>query len=595
MFLPENSQAMKYSVLLICALLLCYSPSLIAQVNYQEHTITCLHEPDLTFRIDTNTVVIAVTRPENSCYHSQIFFLRNGEVISERTEYERKVREITKVGDKIYVTGASYSHGYRYVEAFFKLEYDTNGNLLGKSESFGGYTHDLTEASEAGLIYYNQGYISIDVEGSTFLHFSGSDYEEIYTMPLNFGWDINQILLVKDGLLKNFYNPEETHFLIVGLNFITTTPTSQILNSSSYNYRTLDTIVYAGLLGQQRVVTIGMDKLRIWNLDLNIIDSMEVQIPAEKYRTDGRYLLAWNTIGVTEVNGDTLTEIEIKRLDLLTLEEVLIDTIYHNLNDWDLLLNNNELQVFGVKNSTPELVVQRFNLNVENELEVIPTELAYIDQIVSDFTLNQSRPDPVMTASFEIEISNESDYIVNSLLLWNGYRTVWECDYPSLQRVTTQLLPQQVSTFSLNNIRSTGYDITNDGDSLVFYFGCYNFYPIGTPADVSLSNNRICLEIKIPETTLSNQENAAFENNVILSPNPVAEKLLVAIDFNVTSGLHYNIFDIRGNLIGRGNTIGHMNQIEIDVSNYPNGMYILNLTDPSSGGVNVTRRFVVQR
>lgn len=580
--------------LLFYSLLLSLSFNLLAQVDYQEHTITCDHEPDLTFRIDSNTTIITVTTPIEYCAHSQIFFLRNGEVISEKTEAASRLKEIIRVGDKIFVTGEYLSHGSRGPSNFFKLEFDLNGNFLGENIGYKKVYGDLFGVSEAGLVAFNKGYISLDNDGEVLIHFFEPD-EELITIPLNPSWEIDNLLLLTGSLLGNINFPDWTHFLMVGPDFIATAPTSQILDNGSYNHRTLDSVIYAGILLQQEVVTLSNERLHIWDANLRVAYSRDIPFHAEAYRIDGSYLLGWNKLNEFISAGDTLTEIEIKRIDLFTLDEVLIDTIFHNLSDWKLLLNNNELQVFGNKIATPELVVQRFDLSKDKEIEVIPTELGYLSHHSTGIKVLSNSAEPVISADFEVSIFNESNYTVESLLIWDGNYRYWECNFPSFESIPVLLLPQQESIFSLKDIRSKGFSFVNDGDTIVFNFGCIKFYPLGTPADISLSNNEFCPQLTIRQTTLSARDITASENRIVLTPNPASEMLLVRLQDITSPGLEYSILNISGNLIWKGNTLGNVNELEIDVSNIPNGLYILHLTDSSSGILNASRRFVVQR
>ncbi|HLO90084.1 MAG TPA: DUF2271 domain-containing protein [Lentimicrobium sp.] len=104
-----------------------------------------------------------------------------------------------------------------------------------------------------------------------------------------------------------------------------------------------------------------------------------------------------------------------------------------------------------------------------------------------------------------------------------------------------------------------------------------------TPANVP-SFSSISLNWE-PDTTPTNGE--LFENKISLYPNPV-DKLLTLSGSIITN---IKVWDLKGNLIL--NTNKHI----IDMSVYPNGIYLVNILNKSSKGItelNQTMKIIVQ-
>ena len=115
----------------------------------------------------------------------------------------------------------------------------------------------------------------------------------------------------------------------------------------------------------------------------------------------------------------------------------------------------------------------------------------------------------------------------------------------------------------------------------ILSYGSYASFPFFDPKKYSMTIygvNRIPLEINE-----SNIETIESTNNLVISPNPAKTTCIVGYHFYSNdqmtdkSGVLTITNISTGKEVDRKNVRGHLGRIELDVSQYPNGIYALKL------------------
>jgi hypothetical protein len=88
---------------------------------------------------------------------------------------------------------------------------------------------------------------------------------------------------------------------------------------------------------------------------------------------------------------------------------------------------------------------------------------------------------------------------------------------------------------------------------------------------------------------ISGIETAMNSTKCLLSPNPANDVLNMTISDNAGK-IYYSIYNLIGSKIAEGVFVGGLSHI--DVSNYPNGMYFLKL---SEGKIESAQKFLVEK
>jgi hypothetical protein len=99
--------------------------------------------------------------------------------------------------------------------------------------------------------------------------------------------------------------------------------------------------------------------------------------------------------------------------------------------------------------------------------------------------------------------------------------------------------------------------------------------------------------IRITDGAVVDVEEVLFEeSNVVLYPNPASSQLFVAFDKLMDQDVDMQLFNVQGQLLQQANRFVVGNQIQVDISSLPAGVYLLSLR--TEEGM-VTKRFSVQR
>ncbi|MEN0003866.1 MAG: reprolysin-like metallopeptidase [Bacteroidota bacterium] len=99
--------------------------------------------------------------------------------------------------------------------------------------------------------------------------------------------------------------------------------------------------------------------------------------------------------------------------------------------------------------------------------------------------------------------------------------------------------------------------------------------------------------IEITDDAVVNVEEVPFEDsNVLLYPNPARDELFVAFERILDKEVSFEVFNVQGQLLRRAEQDVTGNQLQIDLSNMPAGVYFLTLR--TEDGM-LTKRFSVQR
>lgn len=106
------------------------------------------------------------------------------------------------------------------------------------------------------------------------------------------------------------------------------------------------------------------------------------------------------------------------------------------------------------------------------------------------------------------------------------------------------------------------------------------------------SNMRFAYSLHIKDNSVTSLSENAFENNVIIYPNPTNEILNVSLEFQNSSNTTLFIYDTQGKLIANPN-LGIKNKGEqnftINISNLPKGMYLLKIVSENNS---ITKKFI---
>jgi hypothetical protein len=91
--------------------------------------------------------------------------------------------------------------------------------------------------------------------------------------------------------------------------------------------------------------------------------------------------------------------------------------------------------------------------------------------------------------------------------------------------------------------------------------------------------------------TLSYSENLMPENSVQIYPNPASQFLNIDMDVNLDSEIKIEVSDISGRVIHNHSKLDCSNHYMIDVSNYPKGIYFVNILSNKNS---LTRKIVIE-
>jgi hypothetical protein len=91
--------------------------------------------------------------------------------------------------------------------------------------------------------------------------------------------------------------------------------------------------------------------------------------------------------------------------------------------------------------------------------------------------------------------------------------------------------------------------------------------------------------------TLSHSENVMPENSIQIYPNPVNQFLNIDMDVNLDSEIKIEVSDISGRVIHNHSKLDCSNHYMIDVSNYPKGIYFVNILSSKNS---LTRKIVIE-
>ncbi|GGG42722.1 hypothetical protein GCM10011414_10420 [Croceivirga lutea] len=109
---------------------------------------------------------------------------------------------------------------------------------------------------------------------------------------------------------------------------------------------------------------------------------------------------------------------------------------------------------------------------------------------------------------------------------------------------------------------------------------------------INLSNTIVPQRMEQPNTNLNSNLQTDFINLITVSPNPASEFIEVALNASISSG-SLTIFDYTGRRITEIQyTQNQSNPIRIDVTDYQDGIYMINL---NSDGYQETKQFIIKK
>ncbi len=153
-------------------------------------------------------------------------------------------------------------------------------------------------------------------------------------------------------------------------------------------------------------------------------------------------------------------------------------------------------------------------------------------------------------------------------------------------------LPKDSSVYYLDTV---GFTTANTGANNM----CDSAWAVNSGGavitDNDKNNNRTCKSVYFLPASTSVNTLVGEESGLTLYPNPVSNTLNVKYDFQTASASTLAVMDLLGNVVVKqdlGNTNVGERQIPIDVSQLPNGLYILQL---SVGDTKLVNKFSIQR
>jgi hypothetical protein len=96
-----------------------------------------------------------------------------------------------------------------------------------------------------------------------------------------------------------------------------------------------------------------------------------------------------------------------------------------------------------------------------------------------------------------------------------------------------------------------------------------------------------------PVTCIVDVENFEIDNNIEIYPNPASDVIYISTgEVNYGTEFELSIFDVTGRLVKKDNTFVTQEDISINVSDFPQGLYVVSL---NFGDNLVTRRIMLSR
>jgi hypothetical protein len=110
----------------------------------------------------------------------------------------------------------------------------------------------------------------------------------------------------------------------------------------------------------------------------------------------------------------------------------------------------------------------------------------------------------------------------------------------------------------------------------------------GTGGWISITQFNIKMDAAAPIAT----EDIALDEQIRVFPNPTSGQVTLEMPASLNEGLQIQVFNLQGQALQFREATSGQEQLELDLSNYPNGLYFLTIT---AGKETITKKVTLQR